>query len=156
MIIDTNKDLIQKWGVGHFLNPRPTPINRKSFESLATIKTEFTSSFKAVFVGTSKQNFEYQYKINEEMPRFSFGPVGKEIFHRLCLRIAVAKGLSEFITPSEKAGDEKRQRDEQIRIAMEEVYASRPVSKPLNHDVNEDELYGSEEEEQIITPKRHL
>jgi hypothetical protein len=39
---------------------------------------------------------------------------------------------------------------------MEEVYASRPVSKPLNHDVNEDELYGSEEEEQIITPKRHL
>jgi hypothetical protein len=41
----------------------------------------------------------------KEMPRFSFLPVGKEIFHRLCLRTVVAKGLSEFITPSEKAGD---------------------------------------------------
>ena len=73
---------------------------------------EFVSFYKPVVISTSKNDFTYHFKINEEMPRFSFQPLGKEIYHRLCLRIVLAKSLSEFITPSEKAGDEKRLRDE--------------------------------------------
>lgn len=156
MIIDTTTEVILNWGVSHFLKPKPPPIARNSFESLTTVKNEFITTFKVV--ETRQHNFEYQFKINEEMPRFSFVPVGREIFHRLCLRIAVAKGLIEFVTPTEKAGDEKRQRDEQIKMAMDMAYASRSaLSRPLNsHDVNEDDLYGSEEEDQIITAKNKL
>ena len=41
---------------------------------------------------------------------------------------------------------------------MDMAYASRSaLSRPLNsHDVNEDDLYGSEEEDQIITAKNKL
>lgn len=42
-------------------------------------------------------------------------------------------------------------------MAMDMAYAARDLKRPLNiHDVNEDDLYGSEEEDQIISPKNKL
>ena len=54
------------------------------------------------------ETFSYQFKIKEEVPKFNFLPLGKEIIHRLVIRASNAKTMDEFITPSEKIGQEKR------------------------------------------------
>ena len=88
--------------------------SKGSFDSVSSSedKKDFVSFYKSVVIVTSMKEFVYQFKINEEMPRFSFQPVSREICHRLCLRIVTAKSIDEFITPTERAGDEKRLRDE--------------------------------------------
>lgn len=45
VIIDTTKEVINNWGVSHFLKPTPAPISRNSFESFTTIKEPFISRY---------------------------------------------------------------------------------------------------------------
>jgi hypothetical protein len=41
-------------------------------------------------------NFSYQISIGQTMPAFTFVPEGSEIYHRLIIRAALSKSITEF------------------------------------------------------------
>ena len=85
--------------------------------------------FKQVNVITGgHETFSYQFKIKEEIPKFNFIPLGKEVIHRLVIRASNAKTMEEFITPSEKVGQEKR------KLKLSERSELRPPSMGFKRD----------------------
>lgn len=79
------------WGVGDYLDEHHEK------------RVNFAPYFKPIIVETQHHElFAYNIRIKPEMPMFMFLPHGREILHRLCLKIACTKSLDDLVPPFER------------------------------------------------------
>lgn len=120
MIVDTTTDVVQAWGMGHFLKSSQQSILRTSIESVDSNGTQFAPFFMSVVVSTAQHElFAYQIRIKPDMPMFQYLPGSREILHRLCLKATLTKSVDELKPSFERLSFNRRTREEQPKMMAE-------------------------------------